>query len=249
MLLLQEQDLINLLKVYRFWSHQMYPKGQFRDTIGRVEKLCHSKRMGVALSVWRDEAHGVQRRDVDQDLSDDEGARSKKDQNNTVIDIDDDDDDDKATGSIGAGPSSPSRPPSSPSEPMDDEDIDVDAIIREMEEDREKEKQVQARKGIEHDGMQVDDDDQAIWDRMEADLARGNMLAATTAPAHRHGQNRGGGDDGHDGDDDEYMLEIMREMEVENSKRPMSCERRDETPPVEIAKTAPEVDDLEDLYV
>ena len=46
-LLVQEKDLQRLLRIYQFWAHEMYPKGQFRDTVGRVEKLCHSKRMAV----------------------------------------------------------------------------------------------------------------------------------------------------------------------------------------------------------
>ncbi|KAF8798065.1 Swi3-domain-containing protein, partial [Phlegmacium glaucopus] len=51
-------DLHRLLQVYQYWTHQLYPKTQFRDTVERVEKLCHSRRMHVSLSVWRDEAHG-----------------------------------------------------------------------------------------------------------------------------------------------------------------------------------------------
>ncbi|KAH8833639.1 replication fork protection component Swi3-domain-containing protein [Flagelloscypha sp. PMI_526] len=47
-------DLSRLLQVYQFWTHALYPKTQFKDTVQRVEKLCHSKRMQVALSAWRD---------------------------------------------------------------------------------------------------------------------------------------------------------------------------------------------------
>ncbi|KAG9092327.1 hypothetical protein FS749_015820 [Ceratobasidium sp. UAMH 11750] len=32
----------------------MFPKMQFHDTVERVERLCRSKRMHVALSTWRD---------------------------------------------------------------------------------------------------------------------------------------------------------------------------------------------------
>ncbi|KAK2466874.1 hypothetical protein APHAL10511_001132 [Amanita phalloides] len=52
-------DLDRLLQIYRFWTHQLHPKMQFRDTVLRIEKLCHSRRMLSALSVWRDEAHGI----------------------------------------------------------------------------------------------------------------------------------------------------------------------------------------------
>ena len=68
-----------MLQVYQFWTHKLYPKTRFKETVDRVEKLCHSKRMQVcidlyfillslridhpivkvALSVWRDEAQGL----------------------------------------------------------------------------------------------------------------------------------------------------------------------------------------------
>jgi replication fork protection complex subunit Csm3/Swi3 len=71
-------DLDRVLQVYQFWTHKLYPKTRFKETVDRVEKLCHSKRMQVrviwfflssqisiitigkvALSVWRDEANGL----------------------------------------------------------------------------------------------------------------------------------------------------------------------------------------------
>ncbi|KAJ3501702.1 hypothetical protein NLJ89_g9221 [Agrocybe chaxingu] len=64
-------DLNRLLQVYQYWTHQMYPKTQFQDTVERVETLCHSRRMTVALSVWRDEAHGKFRAPVDDEEDDD----------------------------------------------------------------------------------------------------------------------------------------------------------------------------------
>ncbi|KAF8964049.1 replication fork protection component Swi3-domain-containing protein, partial [Flammula alnicola] len=51
-------DLSRILQIYQYWTHELYPKTQFLDTVERVEKLCHSRRMNVSLSVWRDEAHG-----------------------------------------------------------------------------------------------------------------------------------------------------------------------------------------------
>ena len=47
---LQASDLNRLLQVYQYWTHRMYPKTQFKDTVDRVEKLCHSKRMHVCSS-------------------------------------------------------------------------------------------------------------------------------------------------------------------------------------------------------
>ncbi|KAJ7219324.1 replication fork protection component Swi3-domain-containing protein, partial [Mycena pura] len=55
-----EAHLSRLLQVYQFWTHRLYPKTPFKETIDRVEKLCHSKRMHNMLSVWRDQAHGKQ---------------------------------------------------------------------------------------------------------------------------------------------------------------------------------------------
>ena len=51
-------DLSRLLQIYQFWTHKMYPKTQFRDTVQRVEKLCHSRSMHVRFpfsttSSWR----------------------------------------------------------------------------------------------------------------------------------------------------------------------------------------------------
>ena len=43
----QTSDLHRLLQVYQYWTHRMYPKTQFKDTVDRVERLCHSKRMHV----------------------------------------------------------------------------------------------------------------------------------------------------------------------------------------------------------
>ncbi|PPQ86868.1 hypothetical protein CVT25_012587 [Psilocybe cyanescens] len=70
-------DLKRLLQQYQYWTHQLYPKTQFRDTVQRVEKLCHSRRMNIALSVWRDEAHGrpsTQKDDSDEEEGGDENA-------------------------------------------------------------------------------------------------------------------------------------------------------------------------------
>jgi replication fork protection complex subunit Csm3/Swi3 len=44
---LQAVDLDRLLRIYQYWTHQLYPKTTFTDTVERVEKLCHSRRMNV----------------------------------------------------------------------------------------------------------------------------------------------------------------------------------------------------------
>lgn len=45
-------NLSRFIEMTQLWAHRMYPKGQFSDTVERVEKLCHSRRMVVSkLSV------------------------------------------------------------------------------------------------------------------------------------------------------------------------------------------------------
>ncbi|KAJ7774543.1 replication fork protection component Swi3-domain-containing protein [Mycena maculata] len=55
----EASDLNRLLQVYQFWTHGLYPRTPFKDTVDRVEKLCHSKRMHNMLGTWRDNAHGI----------------------------------------------------------------------------------------------------------------------------------------------------------------------------------------------
>jgi len=54
----EKEDLKRLIKIYRLWSHSMFPKGTFRDTIDTVEKLCHKRKMRESLSTWREENGG-----------------------------------------------------------------------------------------------------------------------------------------------------------------------------------------------
>ncbi|KAF9564602.1 Swi3-domain-containing protein [Agrocybe pediades] len=85
-------DLNRLLQTYQYWTHQLYPKTQFRDTVERIEKLCHSRRMNVSLSVWRDEAHGkpTQQRDGSDDEENDNEEEGNADQSeNARMDTDD----------------------------------------------------------------------------------------------------------------------------------------------------------------
>ena len=44
-------DLNRLFSMYQFWAHKLYPKTQFSDTVNRIEKLCHSKRMHVRVKL------------------------------------------------------------------------------------------------------------------------------------------------------------------------------------------------------
>ncbi|OSC97139.1 Swi3-domain-containing protein [Trametes coccinea BRFM310] len=153
------QDLNRLMNVYQFWAHKMYPNNHFIDTVQRVEKLCHTKRMHIALSVWRDEAKGLinghkipgsddsSDSDSDREAAKNSRLRALEGEGKTGQAAQDRDlpiatDDER---------SSPSRsiygaslPPSSPSASGStlealDEDFDIDAMIQEEEAARARE--------------------------------------------------------------------------------------------------------------
>ncbi|KAJ3850417.1 replication fork protection component Swi3-domain-containing protein [Lentinula lateritia] len=135
-------DLNRLLQIYQYWTHRMYPKSQFKDTVDRVEKLCHSKLMHNKLSMWRDEAHGKAHPNTE-----DEGTEENADDGPTtavnpergaasrrVSSLAPESD---AAAYASSSPSPPTRPPSSaaPSNAGGDEfdDQDMEAIWKEME--------------------------------------------------------------------------------------------------------------------
>ncbi|KAK7467185.1 chromosome segregation in meiosis-related protein [Stygiomarasmius scandens] len=128
----EASDLNRLMQIYQYWTRSMYPKSQFRDTVERVEKLCHSKRMHNKLSMWRDEAHGIKPQ-----------PESEDEDNNEVIDLTENTQKDgtrRALASDAADYASsspaPTRPPSSPgtSGRSDIEDEALDAAMRDLDE-------------------------------------------------------------------------------------------------------------------
>ncbi|KAF8503422.1 replication fork protection component Swi3-domain-containing protein [Russula emetica] len=111
----EAMDLDRVLQIYQFWSHKLYPKTRFKETVDRVEKLCHSKRMQVALSVWRDEAKGLVNGvrlptadDDDNDSDEDSEADGAPRDNETARAAAATADEDAATSST-SPPSSPAR--------------------------------------------------------------------------------------------------------------------------------------------
>ncbi|KAF9535300.1 replication fork protection component Swi3-domain-containing protein [Crepidotus variabilis] len=109
-------DLDRLLKVYQYWTHQLYPKTTFSDTVERVEKLCHTRRMNVSLSVWRDQAHGKPIQLPEDDEEDGE-----------EVDVIVDDGELRTSKTHDLPPSSPHRPSSrGSSPPTDAPDADED---------------------------------------------------------------------------------------------------------------------------
>lgn len=135
----QISDLNRLIRMYQYWAHQMYPRHTFNDTIERVEKLTHSRRMHVclyiscrsafldltasdaqvALGVWHDEARGISRHQAPLEES---------------IDIDgiNSDEEEGQAGPSGSRQTSeqPTRPPSSTSERTSgpDDDVRMDSV-------------------------------------------------------------------------------------------------------------------------
>ncbi|KAI0333636.1 Swi3-domain-containing protein [Cubamyces sp. BRFM 1775] len=231
------RDLDRLMNVYQFWVHQMYPNNHFIDTVQRVEKLCHSKRMHVALSVWRDEAHGLLNgRKIpgpDDPLSSDSDSDREVARHARLQSEGD-------TGK-GKGPqdvpiatdderSSPARsvhrhslPPSSPSASGSslgalDDDFDIDAMIREDEAARAQAsasaststKPPQGTYGTPRGGT-AEAEDEAMWDAVMDDFPDEPYV-----PPQRHHQpqpptNTGGVEE--DMDDD--MWDMMREMDTD----------------------------------
>ncbi|KLO14697.1 Swi3-domain-containing protein, partial [Schizopora paradoxa] len=78
----EQADLNKLINMYQFWSHKMMPKWTFSDTVNRVEKVCRSKRMTVAVSAWKDEfngtIHGNKFGDGDDDSQSESGDEKNK---------------------------------------------------------------------------------------------------------------------------------------------------------------------------
>ncbi|KAH9005299.1 replication fork protection component Swi3-domain-containing protein [Lactarius hatsudake] len=255
-------DLDRVLQVYQFWTHRLYPKTRFKETVDRVEKLCHSKRMQVALSVWRDEAKGLVNgvrlppQGDDDDNSDTDSDAIVPPQGDAAATADDG----GATSS--SQPPSPARsrlrrarsatsdseregdgptlssddasrpPPSSPD--RDEAAIELDALPEE-----------EARHAAAHAAQtshawkksQASDDD-AVMDADDdlwaaLDTAPAPAAAPTTAQAPPNA------------DPDEEMWDIVAELEQQNEVAPQS--KPVQTPPAAIDTRAD--DDLDDLYL
>ncbi|KAI0664769.1 replication fork protection component Swi3-domain-containing protein [Cubamyces menziesii] len=233
------RDLDRLMNVYQFWAHQMYPNNHFIDTVQRVEKLCHSKRMHVALSVWRDEAHGLingrkipgpddplsSDSDSDREIArhvrlqseDDKGRSKGKGPQDVPIATDDE------RSSPARSTHQPSLPPSSPSASGSslgalDDDFDIDAMIREDEAARAQ-ASTSASASANSKPPQVaygaprggtaDDEDEAMWDAVMDDLPDEPYVPPQRP--NRPPASTGGVEE--DMDDD--MWDMVREMDTD----------------------------------
>ncbi|KAG6851018.1 hypothetical protein H0H93_004505 [Arthromyces matolae] len=231
-------DLNRLLQIYGYWTHELYPKTTFRDTVERVEKLCHSKRMHVALSVWRDDFHGLvngRQPEVDDEIIDlTENAESTEPNRARSSRASSPASDGAAYATSSSHP--PSRPPSSASE-LDDDDFDIDAVIREEELRLERERLGQPKKAAanlnskENLGQKqpgADDDDTAMWNALDS-------MEGPASKSESHTVQTTTGDDdamwdeidavqtgpeqisAHVRDEDEDMWDVLQEMEAENA--------------------------------
>lgn len=50
-LMLQSADLKALLETYQIWAHRMFPRGDFMDTMTRVENVLRTRRMEASVSL------------------------------------------------------------------------------------------------------------------------------------------------------------------------------------------------------
>jgi len=48
-------DIAGMLNLYQLWLDDLYPRAKFRDALGMVEKVGHSKRMQITRRNWMDE--------------------------------------------------------------------------------------------------------------------------------------------------------------------------------------------------
>ncbi|PIL24026.1 hypothetical protein GSI_13777 [Ganoderma sinense ZZ0214-1] len=204
-------DLKRLFTVYQFWSHQMYPNTQFMDTVQRTEKLCHSKRMHVALGVWRDEVKGLinghKIRDPDASDNSDSDDSDKDADRAPATDVPIATEDERSS----PAPSrDPSLPPSSASEGGGfDDEFDIDAMIAEDEAARAQGSSAAGSSGPPapaHSKGAPADEDEEMWDAVMADFPDEPYVPLKRQPSAPKPSVQAA-------DADEEMWDIVREME------------------------------------
>ncbi|THG95855.1 hypothetical protein EW026_g5869 [Hermanssonia centrifuga] len=201
-------DLNRLTQIYQFWSHKMYPKGAFRDNVQRVEKLCHSKRMHNALSVWRDESKGLVNGMKPEEFADLDSSSSSDENENTADPMQQKDSTttDGAEQLTSRSSSPPPRPPSSVGTSLGGDD-DFDAMIREEEDLAAASGSTQlitaSTSNTAINSRPAVDDDDAMWDELGEDFG----VPVTSQPAQATAAITVSADD------DEEMWDIVREME------------------------------------
>ncbi|KAF5377033.1 hypothetical protein D9757_007729 [Collybiopsis confluens] len=226
----EARDLNRLLQIYQYWTHRMYPKSQFKDTVDRVEKLCHSKLMQNKLSMWRDEVHSKAHPDLEEaegEIADDgeavdpdETIPGRKPSSGPRSD---------AAAYASSSLSPPARPPSSVAPSNTGDEITAEEMAEmEMEMERRKEAAKATQSTTQNtpsngDEFMMDvDDDLEAWMALEEAHDDRSMATSRTASTGRSpttvpassktpiNNARIASDV-----DDEQMWELSREMEVE----------------------------------
>ncbi|KAG8988738.1 hypothetical protein FRB94_002473 [Tulasnella sp. JGI-2019a] len=211
----EANDLDKVLEMYQLWTHRMYPKTQFRDTIEKVEKLCRSRRMMTSLSVWRDEDKNgpapittdgaTEERAIDVDESEGEAGESytrQFDASGQPIPLRTDRPKLSAHANATSSSSIPAGPPSSAAASELD-DTEMDALMADLEGATQRSAA----------SSEIDDDDWAAADEMDNEPASLGNTTNTLGPlpksvniVHEDPMNR---DNMLDGDEDFGNLEAF----------------------------------------
>ncbi|KAF8274886.1 replication fork protection component Swi3-domain-containing protein [Lactarius quietus] len=250
-------DLDRVLQVYQFWSHRLYPKTRFKETVDRVEKLCHSKRMQVACSVWRDEAKGLingvrlpPQRDNDDNSDTDSDAnvpppgaataavatsssqpsspaRSRSRQRRRSATSDDSERESDGPSHL----SDASRPP--PSSPDRDEAAtELDALLEEEALHAAQTSHAWKKPQASGDDVAMDADDD-LWAALDTAAAPAAAPTTTQAPPSA-------------ADGDEEMWDVVAELEQEQEREATRQSKPVQDPPTAVDTQA---DDMDDLYL
>ncbi|KAG7092516.1 hypothetical protein E1B28_008867 [Marasmius oreades] len=232
-------DLNRLLQVYQFWTHRMYPKSQFSDTVERIEKICHSRRMNVKLSVWRDEAHEKKVESSDEEPGD------------QVIDLTQNEGDGADSEKAQYASSSPvpiTRPPSSPDTSGRSsiaEDEEFDAAFKEMEHRQEKDLAASSSQvglppsnSSRNDGMDVDEEE--LWNAFD-EAPNIGMMTSSSATDSSAVSTSGKASHSMDDYDDEDMWDVVREYEQTKGEETITLSTQVTSNLMENAQSTPEV--------
>ncbi|KAJ7172425.1 replication fork protection component Swi3-domain-containing protein [Mycena filopes] len=174
----EASDLNRLLQVYQFWTHRLYPKTPFKDTVDRVEKLCHTKRMHNNLSTWRDQAHGL----VNGHKADEEGDADVTDLTDKSLLPPDSDHAEYASSSTPAA----TRPPTSDEGESEFNEVDFDADLAAMDATAK----TNAQQMRQMQAMSDKDEDAVIQDAensLSASNGRPDASAASASRLHTPG--------------------------------------------------------------
>ncbi|KAG2020227.1 hypothetical protein CC2G_005592 [Coprinopsis cinerea AmutBmut pab1-1] len=230
----EASDLNRLLQIYQFWTHQMYPKAPFRETVTRIEKLCRTKMLMGHLSRWKDEAKGVHTlHDPDSDDDSDDG------ENNGRMD-----EDQAPTSDAPSSSRAPSRPPTSASEHEDEGlyDEDLDALFRDDSQTNPQPAQSNSASGsgaAASATMDVDPfDNPSLWENFD-DLEMNAQPSSAGAPTNKPKATNASMDEDWD---------IMDEIGGFDEE-PAAPKQANPPQPQPTAPPPPEDDDMADFYV